>query len=535
MTPIDARMAALAAAGRIGRACEARGLGPIAIQAAAAAPERIIIREGGREVTRAELLDAALCLGGGLRARGIKRGAAIAFQLPNWWEACAINLCAALFGYRLVPLLTIYRAAELTHILAACGVEAIFVPESFRGKDFPAQIAALPAPPAHVFRLRAARAEDDDFAALLRAEPAAPVPADPSDARLVIFTSGSTGLPKGVLHSHATMEALIRDTAAFWGITYEDNLYVPSPIAHVGGAIYAFDFPWVTGCIATLEEAWDAARAVARIDGEGITFMAGATPFLSGLLEAANMAGTTLPSLRRFICGGASVSPDLVRAALKAFPGATVSRAYGSSEVPLICPGVRSRAEAEARADTDGECTAELRLLTPEGIEAAPGQPGEIAVRAPQMLLGYLSAEDEAGAFDRAGYFRTGDIGTPGPGAFLTITGRLKDIIIRKGENISPLEIENALLTHPGLSHAAVVGCPDEARGEMVVAYVTRAPGAGFDLDAMRAHLDAAGLAKQKFPERLEILDQMPMNAVGKIKKDVLRRMAQAKEPGGET
>jgi acyl-CoA synthetase (AMP-forming)/AMP-acid ligase II len=226
------------------------------------------------------------------------------------------------------------------------------------------QVDGLPAPPLHVFPVRAGV---PGFERLLDTPPADPDPAPSDDAKMVIFTSGSTGRPKGVIHTHDTINALIRQTVAFWGTGEDDRLYVPSPVGHVGGALYAFEFPWITGCEAILEEIWDPARAVERIDSERLTFMAGATPFLSGLLDAAERASSRLPSLRRFVCGGASVPSELVRRGLERFPSAVVSRAYGSSEVPLVCPGARTRADAEAHADTDGECTADLRLLGDDG------------------------------------------------------------------------------------------------------------------------------------------------------------------------
>lgn len=513
---LDARLAQLLAQGRH-RAAGGRGLAQIAPAAAARDPDRIQVIDGDRSLTRAELLDLAQRLGAGLMARGIEPGAAIAFQLPNWWEACVINLAAALYGYRLVPLLTIYRAAELATILPACGAEVLFVPERFRNIDFGAVLNALPRRPRHVFTVRG---EGQGFEALLRTAPAAPLPPAPEDAKMVLFTSGSTGRPKGVVHSHAAFDALAGLAGGFWGLTEQDRLYIPSPVGHVGGSIYAFEFPWITGCTAILAETWDPAQAVARIDALGASFMAGATPFLRGLIGAAQAAGSELPSLRRFICGGASVPPELVRQGLEAFPNAVVSRAYGSTEVPLACPGIRTRAEAFARAATDGEVAVELRLLDP-GPEG-----GEIALRGPQMFLGYLDPADDAGAFTEDGFFRMGDLGRRIGGRFLEITGRIKDIIIRKGENISPLEIENALARHPAVRLAAVVGLPDPERGELVAAFVVPHEGASFGMAAMTAHLDALGLARQKFPERLETVDSLPMNTVGKVQKAELRALA---------
>lgn len=516
------RLAALKAAGRH-RAEPRPGLGALALTLADADPARVVLSDGSRDLTRRDMVDMALCLGGALQARGLTRGACVAFQLPNWWEAAVINLACALFGWRIVPLLPIYRAAELGTILPACDVQAVFLPPATPKVDYRAMVAGLDHVPGIVVTLRDGA---DGFDAMLAHAPGTPDIAAPDDAKMIIFTSGSTGRPKGVIHTHASLDAVVRRTAEFWGMGGADVMYVPSPIGHIGGSIYAFEFPWITGCRTILEDHWDPERAVARIDAAGVTFMAGATPFLRGLLEAAETAGSLLPSLGRFICGGASVPPDLVRRALAAFPNAVVSRAYGSTEVPLAFPSVRDRTEAEARADTDGAAAVEVVIRDRDGNPVPAGAEGEISVRGPQMCIGYLDPADDAGSFADDGFFMMGDLGRLTDGRFITITGRTKDIIIRKGENISPLEIENALIRHPAVAAVSIVGAPDAERGEMVVAFVVTRPGQHFTMAEMTAHLDAAGFARQKFPERLELMAALPMNAVGKVQKPELRRIA---------
>ncbi len=522
---LSARLADLKASGR--HRAEARsGLGAIALALTAEDPDRVVVTDSQRSLTRAEMVHLARRLGGALIARGVAPGASIAFQLPNWWEATVVNMAAALFGYRIVPILPIYRSAELGAILPACKVEAIFVPPTDHRVDYRAMVAALPDAPAHVVTVRGDTSKHDAFDRLIEHEPADPLLPPCTDAKMIIFTSGSTGRPKGVIHTHASMDAVIRRTAEFWKLGEDDVMYVASPIGHIGGSIYAFEFPWIAGCRTILEDKWNATRAVSRIDAEKATFMAGATPFLRDLLDAAGAANTSLPSLKRFICGGASVPPELIRRALKAFPSAIVSRAYGSTEAPLACPGIRDREEAIAHADTDGAMAVELRLLGPDNKPVSPGVEGEIAVRGPQMFIGYLDARDDVGCFTEEGFFVMGDLGRLVDDRYIVITGRTKDIIIRKGENISPLEIENALLRHPAVSHVSIVGAPDQERGEMVVAFIVPVAGRIFEFDDMTAHLEAEGFARQKFPERMEIVDALPTNSVGKVQKPELRRIA---------
>jgi acyl-CoA synthetase (AMP-forming)/AMP-acid ligase II len=534
MHALSNRLAQLRSAGRLAHV-DGRSLGIIALEKTAENPDRVLVVDGARSVTRGEMLDLACRLGGALASRGVGHGAAIGFQLPNWWEACVINLAATLFGYRLIPLLTIYREAELGHILPTCEIEALFIPESFRGVDFAQLIGRLSYQPKHLFTVRSSRiGETNSFEEMVKSAPAEAKPADADDIKMVLFTSGSTGTPKGVMHCHGTVDALIRRTADYWRIGPDDRLYIPSPIGHIGGSIYAFEFPWITDCTALLAESWNPDEAVRAIDEMGGTFMAGATPFLSGLIASAEKAGTRLASLRRYICGGASVPPELVLRGLECFENAIVSRAYGSTEVPLVCPGVRDREEAAVRAVTDGEIACELKLLGDSGEPVAEGDSGEIAVRGPQMMLGYLNPEHEQGSYTEDGFFLMGDLGRRIDGRYLEITGRKKDIIIRKGENISPLEIENALARHPSVRQVSVVGIPDRERGEMVVAFVLPVEGRSFGFEDMTGHLASLGLARQKFPERLHVVAELPVNSIGKIQKSELKALAVGLAGGGK-
>ena len=371
------RLADLAAQGRP-LAPDMPGLGAIALALTAQDPDRIVLSQGGRDISRSEMIGMARRLGAGLLGRGLKKGAVVAFQLPNWWEATIINMACALFGWRLVPLLPIYRAAELGAILPACQVQAIFLPPATPKVDYRAMVLGLDTPPELIFSVRVSEDPDGFEALAAQSSPLENLPqpdlAPCHDAKVIIFTSGSTGRPKGVIHTHASIDAVVRQTVDFWGMSEGDTLYVPSPIGHIGGSIYAFEFPWITGCRTVLEDTWNPARAVEQIDHHGVTFMAGATPFLTGLLDAAETARTRLPSLGRFICGGASVSPELIRRALAAFPNAVVSRAYGSSEVPLAFPGIRDRSIAETRANTDGETAVDFKILAPDLPRPPPDQ-----------------------------------------------------------------------------------------------------------------------------------------------------------------
>jgi len=494
-------------------------------------PDRVVVVDSVRRMTRAELLREATQVASALRRRGLAPGDALAFQLPNWHEACVIHLAAALQGWRLVPLLPMYREAELRLIFSETHPQAVFVPESFRKvrhADLLQRSVAGQLPAERVFVLRGEQAPFARYADLLRPETQAldACMADADEVQIVLYTSGSTGKPKGVLHTHRTMGELISFSGGFWGLDDADVAFVPSPIGHIGGAMYAFEFPWRLGLRAVLMDTWEADAAVDLIDREGATFCAGATPFLADLLAAARRRDRRLPSLARFVCGGASVPPSLVEQASQWFEGCTVSRAYGSTEVPVICPGVSSRVDAWHGARTDGECAADVQLLDDNGLPVAEGEVGEIVARAPRMFAGYLNPADAQGAYTADGYFRMGDLGRRVEGRFLEIVGRKKDLIIRLGENISPLEVENVLVEHPAVRQVAIVGVPDSRTGEAAMAWVVPVPGAQPTLSELCDFLAQRGLARQKHPERLRIVQTLPTNSMGKVLKRELQGWA---------
>jgi cyclohexanecarboxylate-CoA ligase len=269
-------------------------------------------------------------------------------------------------------------------------------------------------------------------------------------------------------------------------------------------------------------QAWDAARAAELIDRHVVTSCGGAPVQLSGLLDQQAGGTAVLGTLREFLTGAAPVAPSLIRRADTA--GITAFRSYGSSEHPTVSAG-RIADPLDPRADTDGRLLAgnEVRLVDAAGRDVPVGQPGEILTRGPELFSGYTDPALNAAAFLPGGWFRTGDIGRVDAGGRLTVTDRLKDIIIRGGENISSKEVEDLLITHPAVADVAVIPVPDPALGERVCAVVVARPGHTFDVEAARAHFAAAGAARQKTPEVIVLADELPRTASGKVRKDALR------------
>ncbi|HLY53976.1 MAG TPA: AMP-binding protein, partial [Stellaceae bacterium] len=260
------------------------------------------------------------------------------------------------------------------------------------------------------------------------------------------------------------------------------------------------------------------------IDRYEVKATVGATPFLQELLDAAEAAGSRLASLKAFACGGAPVPPSLIRRANGLFASGRAFRVFGSTEAPLVTMGFMGPGEAELAAVTDGKIIDyEVKIADEDGVALPTGEDGEILARGPSLFLGYLDAKQTADAFDAEGYFRTGDVGHRTADEAIVITARKKDLIIRGGENISPKEIEDALHRHPNIQEAAAVSMPHARLGETVCVYVVARAGAQPTLATVTEHLGRLGIAKQKYPERLELVEEFPRTPAGKIRKDVLR------------
>jgi acyl-CoA synthetase (AMP-forming)/AMP-acid ligase II len=482
--------------------------------AAQRTPERTVLVDGDVRLDCRTLHERASTLAHTLLAR-MPPGSVVSFMLPNWYEAAVIYLAATLAGMVVNPVLPSLRDHELQFILSDANSRAIFIPSDFAKHDYVAMLdrvtSAMASPP-EVVVLRGDAGRHTRYASLFADVAATGLPVlNPDAVRMILYTSGTTGRPKGVLHSHNSINALIRQIGDHWLVDGGDVFLVPSPIAHIGGSIYAFECPLLLGTTAVLMERWDPDAAVGLMTTERCTHIAAATPFLDGLLTAADLAQTRLPDLKVFICGGASVSPSLIRRAAAFFERTAISRVYGSTEVPVTTVG--ALADLEHAAVTDGRAgIAEIKLVD-----------SEIRARGPQMLVGYLHPDDETGSFDDEGFFCTGDLGRWVDDEYLVVTGRAKDIIIRNGENISPKEIEDILVGHAGIAEIALVGVPDERTGERACAVIVASGQRAPDLADLRELLMRQGVAKFKMPERVEIWDALPKNDAGKVLKHQIR------------
>jgi acyl-CoA synthetase (AMP-forming)/AMP-acid ligase II len=512
-TPIDTEFAAT---------CAARGYADALIDG----NRRLSFAEWERLVGRAAL---------GLLTLGIGPGDVVAYQLPNWWEAAVIFLAAARVGAVVNPLLPIFRARELRFILRQSGAALLVIPGHYRGCDHPQLVAELrgelPAlrevlvaratapPPMRTFDAflatpweRAPQTADRVVAAV-----------DPDALLMLMYTSGTTADPKGVLHTHNTLRAEVHSLQRIHALTPRDRTLMPSPLTHISGVIHALLTPALLGTSAVLMERWDAGAGLALLGAERVTYMVGAPTFLQDLVDHPERPRHDVSSLRLFSCGGATVSAELIRRARAAL-GCVAKRVYGSTEFPTITTtdaedAVRMGSETEGRAIVPNQ----VRIVDERGSVLPSGTAGEIQARGPECFVGYADPSLNADSFTADGWFRTGDLGRLDAGGYLRITGRLKDIVVRKGEKFSVRELEEMIARHPAVADVAVLAVPDARSGERACAVVVLRAAAALTLDQLTGFLRDAGLAAQKLPEQLEIVAELPRTESGKVHRAALQ------------
>lgn len=492
------------------------------IAAAARAPQASLIVASDMRPCHTglgEVTAAGRRMGSRMSEAGIRPGDVIGCMLPNWREWLVVAVAAAQAGAVMLPIVTIYGAKELSFILRQSKARWLFTPDHFRGTDYGRLVAECGELPMLERHIRAG----EDFGALESdGAMADPVPCDPDELALLVYTSGTTADPKGVMHSARTFLAEMASMREMRGETEEDIVISPWPPGHVAGALSMYRF-LCQGTPLVLMDQWDATLAAELIDRYKPTSSSG-TPFhLSGMLTAADANGYDLSSLRQYLVGAAPVPPSLVERCQA--QGLAVYHCYGSSEHPTVTSGTVDD-PLDKQLHTEGRAIAgcEMRFVDDDGHDVPAGCDGEICTRGPDLFLGYLDPALNASAFLPGGWYRTGDIGRLDDDGYLLITDRKKDIIIRGGENISSKEVEALLLAHPAIVDAAAVAAPDDRMGEVVRACVVLASEATLTIDELREHFFAAGIAKQKTPERLTILSELPRNASGKVLKHELRR-----------
>lgn len=492
-----------------------------------ATPDSVFLGdESGRTLTFAEYRDAAERVASGLRDRyGIGADVKVAWQLPTWIESIVLVAALARLEAIQIPILPIYRDREVRFIARQSQPRLLIVPSVWRTFDYEglARQVATDVEGMEVLVADQTLPEGDPATLPSLPEP----PGSPADApvRWLFFTSGTTSEPKGVMHTDRSIMAAARASTIGSRTGPDDVSPVVFPFTHVGGPMNLAS-GLMTACKLIAIEAFDPVATSDLIKREGCTLAGAGTVFhLAYLAEHRKRPDEKLFATVRYLPGGGAPKPPELFYELKAEIGAPIISGYGLTESPLLT-GNQLEYPDEALAHTEGRAVdgVELKLVRLDGTIAGPGEEGEIRAKAPQMFRGYLDSSLDADAFDDEGFFRTGDLGVRDAEGFVTITGRLKDVIIRKGENIAAKEVEDLLYGHAKVVDAAVIGMPDPRLGERCCAIVVpKDPADPLGMAEMIEYLKGAGLMVQKIPEQLEHVDALPRNPAGKVLKHELR------------
>ena len=339
-----------------------------------------------------------------------------------------------------------------------------------------------------------------------------------------MFTSSTTGRPKAVMHSADTLASLNLTFTERFSLGPHDPIFMASPLGHSVGTIHGARLSLYNGAPLVLQDTWNPEEALALISEHKCVFTAAATPFLKDLVEVDWLGEEPkMASMRWFLCGGAQVPPGLMEKARKQFPETFITVLWGMTEGGLTTSLSETPIEKSLTTAGVGLPGLEMQILDSDSQPLPANDEGELVMRGPGVFIGYYGQKDlYKSLLTEDGYFHTGDLATLDEEGYLRITGRLKDLIIRGGVNISPVPIEDTLSAHPNISGVAVIGYPDERMGELLCAVIIP-KGEAPTLDGLNAFLQARGLPKYYCPELLRIVNEFPTTPAGKIRKTNLR------------
>jgi acyl-CoA synthetase (AMP-forming)/AMP-acid ligase II len=491
-------------------------------------PDRLVLLDDfGRSLTSTQLRDAAERTAAALVERGVGEGSVVSWQLPTTLETMVVMVALTRLGALQNPVLPIWRESEIRFVTAQLGTEVFVVPGMWRGFDHVALAEELTRErPMTVVVVD----HDEPITTELRlpsADPAVlpPAPTSAEDARWVYYSSGTTAAPKGIQHCDRSVIAGSAGVVGMFGASSSDINPIAFPVSHIGGAAM-LAASLLTGMRLVLFDAFDPVATPKAVAAHRPTMLGSATPFFVAYMAAQREHGAEplFPDLRGCVGGGAPITPELGRQVRETLSVAGIANSWGLTEFPVVTsPPPDGRPEVLDHTVGRPVPGVSVRVVDDNEREVLTGEDGELRLKGPQCFLGYVDESLNADAFDADGWFRSGDRGRIDADGNVAVTGRIKDAIIRNAENISALEIEGVLATHPGVADVAVIGVPDPRTGERVCAVVVPAAGSDVTLAVLAEHCAAQGLSRHKSPERVELVEALPRNLTGKVLKNELR------------
>ncbi|MBV1896468.1 MAG: AMP-binding protein [Rhodobacteraceae bacterium] len=499
--------------------------------AAKVTPDHLAVRDNrGDAYSYGQLMQKSAHLAGYLQAQGISKGDVVTVCMPNWADTVVAFLAILRVGGVVNPVPVNYGRADLAYAIGKCQSRALILPDHFRNTDFRAELAGIDpqllAECTIIMRGSGPMNGMTDWSQALMADPiVADVAVLADDPAAVLLTSGTESKSKGAVHSHNSILFGERVMAQALGAGTQDVTFMASPISHTTGFMHGVVLTLTTGGTLSLLDVFDGVVAAKQMQAHGCTWTMGATPFLAEISAAMAETDTPLPTLRYFLCGGAPIPEVLAKRATDM--GIRVLSIYGSTESPPHTM-VQPDDPVENAWTSDGRAFPgiELRIVDTNGQDCPTGTVGEEYSRGPNTFLGYLDDPDlTRKALDSDGWVHSGDLARMLPDGSLRISGRLKEIIVRGGENISVREVEEALMTHPSVARVAVVGVAHPRLGETGAAVIVLRPGATEpELRELTKYLINKGITKFKLPEHLHIWDDLPTNPTGKVQKFIIRQ-----------
>ena len=493
---------------------------------AGATPDRVMLYDGDRVTTFAQYQALAERAAAGLMGLGVGEGVNVSWQLPTWTESAVLVAALCRLGAVQNPMLPIYRAREIGFIAEQTHCKLLVTPSVWNNFDYAALADEIAGQNDDMHTLVADHWNPEGDPATLPPAPATFEDRADDPVRWIFYTSGTTAAPKGAQHTDRSVLAGAIGYAQKTHVVEGDIALVAFPFTHVGGIIIGVFTPLLTGSAAVLMEAWTPQASTVLIRKHGVTLANGAAAIHAALINEAKADPDAYQTVRDFPSGGSARPPQLhdeLKAVVPSSIGTTAG--YGMTEAPIVSQtDIDDHEDVKRFAEGRPNEGVTMKLIDRAGNEVGEGEEGEVVVKGPQVMRGYVDSSLDADAFTPDGFLHTGDLGRFDEHGAILITGRIKDIIIRKGENVSAKEVEDVLYTHPAIADVAVLGIPDDDRGEMVVAFVVPAdPSAPPNLKSIFDFCREAGLMTQKIPERLEIIEVMPRNPSGKVPKHELR------------